>query len=117
MARLAAYDWPGNIRELENIMERMAILSSGPIAELADLPPEISGAPLGRDPVAADGKPSDDEGEMLTLQEVERRHIVRTLERNGWNQSRTARDLGLKRGTLIYRMQKLGISPGPDAKG
>ena len=47
---------------------------------------------------------------VLTLAEVERRHIARVLELNGGNQSKTARDLGLKRGTLLSRMQKLGLT-------
>ena len=100
---LTAYHWPGNVRELENIMERLVILASGPTVSVGDLPPEIRAtAPEApRKPAQAD--------EPLTLDEVERRHILAALERNGFNQSQTARELGLKRGTLISRMQKLGI--------
>jgi PAS domain S-box-containing protein len=91
------YPWPGNVRELENVIERAVISSSGPKLRLADdlnPPPQDLSTPL------------------KTLETVEFDHIVRVLEHTDWKVSGkdgAAGVLGLKRGTLRARMQKLGI--------
>ncbi|HOS93864.1 MAG TPA: sigma-54 dependent transcriptional regulator [Armatimonadota bacterium] len=113
IAALEAYPWPGNVRELQNAVERAAILGSQPVIGLDDLPDELrSGASLRPEltPTVATPHFPVSEEPVLTLAEVERRHIARVLELNGGNQSKTARDLGLKRGTLLSRMQKLGLT-------
>ncbi len=100
MDALARYDWPGNIRELQNFIERAVILSPhsvlrAPIAEL-----EPFNAHRERDVV------------ISGLAEVERDHIVRTLEASNWvigGQNGAAERLGMKRTSLLYRMQRLGI--------
>ncbi len=97
LGALAAYAWPGNIRELENLIERSVILSSGPMLEV----------PLG-ELVPGGVTPS----EASTLEALERDHILRTLDECGWviaGVRGAARKLGMKRTTLQYRMQKLGI--------
>jgi len=89
------YGWPGNIRELENVIERAVILSQGP-----DLAVEL--------PVLADRVP----GDSRTLEEVERGHILRTLDQAGWKiegPDGAASVLQLNPGTLRSRMKKLGI--------
>ena len=97
MNTLKKYPWPGNVRELENVIERAVISSSGPKLRLVD---ELS-------PV----KP-DFAAPLKTMEAVEYDHIVQVLERTEWKVSGkngAAEILGLKRGTLRARMQKLGI--------
>jgi DNA-binding NtrC family response regulator len=117
MARLLAHPWPGNVRELANTIERAVILGGGPAIDAADLPPgvangaahAVAGAPAQTTPATStDGPLSAD---ALTLDEVQRRHILAVLARVGGNQSKAARELGLKRTTLLNRMQRLGIAP------
>ena len=101
MDALVRYRWPGNIRELQNFIERAVILSPqsvlrAPVAEL-----EPFQAKRGAE-VAISG-----------LAEVERDHIVRALEASDWvvgGRNGAAARLGMKRTSLVYRMQKLGIS-------
>lgn len=94
---LQGYSWPGNIRELENVLERAVINSPGPKLQLADELRKTASAPSS----AAE-----------TLKAVERRHILHTLERTGWKVSgknSAAEILGLNRSTLRARMAKLNI--------
>jgi transcriptional regulator with GAF, ATPase, and Fis domain len=98
MRVLETYDWPGNIRELENVIQRAIILSTGPVLSVGEawLPM------LERVPV----------GEAVTLLEIERRHILNVLQTAGWRiegASGAARVLGMKPSTLRSRMAKLGI--------
>jgi transcriptional regulator with GAF, ATPase, and Fis domain len=109
IARLAAYDWPGNIRELANALERATILSRKPElgAEAFDLPlraPETK---------AAAEPPSLVEGAVPTLEEVQRQHILRVLtltQGRIYGPGGAAALLGLKPSTLQSRMKKLGIA-------
>ena len=106
MEALKAYPWPGNIRELEHVIERAVILSPGPQLELGEWLPK---------PTATSGAPAP-----ATLEEVERAHILETLERTGWRVSGeqgAAKLLGLKPTTLEARMQKLGITRKNRATG
>jgi len=99
MDALISYSWPGNIRELENVIERAVILSSGPelkvpVGELTRLAPGADGS-----------KPE-------TLEEAERAHILATLKKTRWvlaGPGGAAIRLGLNRSTLQFRMKKLGI--------
>jgi chemotaxis protein methyltransferase CheR len=97
MNTLQDYQWPGNIRELENVLERAVINSSGPKLRLVD---ELK-------------KPHRDlTTTQKTLEEVERDHIVRVLEQTNWKVSGkngAAEILGLNRSTLRARIRKLGI--------
>jgi transcriptional regulator with GAF, ATPase, and Fis domain len=95
------YPWPGNIRELRNVIERAMILGQGPTLHVDLSPPAVP----------ADTGP--DRGQ--TLEEVERRHICAVLQETGWRvsgRSGAAAVLGLKPTTLEYRMAKLGIRRG-----
>ncbi len=102
MERLLSYGWPGNIRELQNIVERSAILSNGPELTLEE--GLLHGLVVG----VEDGKDG--------LEEVTRRHVLRVLQECDWvveGRSGAAVRLGLKPGTLRFRMKKLGIErPG-----
>jgi formate hydrogenlyase transcriptional activator len=103
MQQLIRYPWPGNIRELQNIIERAVILSPGPVLQvpLTDLTPRA---------IPAGPTPHD------TLEEAERKHIMAVLRETGWvlgGPHGAAVRLGLKRSTLQFRMRKLGITrPG-----
>lgn len=98
---LHTYHWPGNIRELENAIERSVILAEGqPRIEVGDLPPEIRGAQPQQPPGSS---------EILTLSEVERRHIVATLEKLGNNRKATAKALGIGENTLWRRLKSYGL--------
>jgi Nif-specific regulatory protein len=101
LTRLLEHDWPGNVRELQNVIQRLVLLSSG--EELAR---------LDESPAAATVVPSAVEASPpRTLEEVERDHILNVLGQVHGNQSEAARLLGLKRGTLRWRLKKLGIEP------
>ncbi len=100
LERLQRYPWPGNIRELANIIERAAILASGPLVEVDDLP--------GLRPEA----PSSGTTPLSTLESVERHHIEGVLQACGWvieGPQGAAMILGLNPSTLRFRIQKLGI--------
>ena len=127
MGRLTSYAWPGNIRELQNIVERAVVLCEGPALELAqDLGPvstearalpETVDATDGRETAAAAGPadgpgPPPESSALSTLGEAERRHIVAALERTGGvihGPRGAARILGLHPNTLRSRMERLGI--------
>jgi formate hydrogenlyase transcriptional activator len=99
MSALASYQWPGNIRELQNFIERSVILTSGSILcpPLAGLKSAVEVESLG----------------AITLEDAEREHIRKTLEQTGWvvaGPNGAAARLGIKRSTLYFRMQRLGIS-------
>lgn len=97
MRRLVAYDWPGNVRELENAIERAVALSSGPILQIADLPSNLQYP-------ASDRVPQKDE--LLPLEELERRAILRTLRETAGDKLAAARMLGIGK-TTLYRKLKL----------
>lgn len=99
MPVLCRYHWPGNIRELENLIERAVIISEGPELHI----------PLADLKKSKEMKPKDGG----TLEAAEREHILRTLRESDWvvgGTSGAARRLGMKRTTLISKMQKLGIA-------
>jgi transcriptional regulator with PAS, ATPase and Fis domain len=94
--RLLAYSWPGNVRELEHAMERAVVLAEGkPKIEATDLPPEITGVPA----------TGDESEELLPLAEVERRHVLRVLQKTGGNRKETARILGIGTNTLWRKLR------------
>jgi DNA-binding NtrC family response regulator len=100
----SAYTWPGNVRQLENVIERMVVLSAGDQVTLSDLPDFLRPATR----VYSHSKPPVS-GEGLNLQAIERDLIIRALNQFSWNQSRAANYLGITRKTLMYRMIKYGI--------
>jgi two-component system NtrC family response regulator len=107
------YPWPGNIRELENLMERLAALNDGGTITVADLPDFVLNQASHAHHVLLNIPPDG-----VDLEEVERDLIRTALERKDWNQTHAARFLRITRNTLIYRMQKFGISmpEGVDAQ-
>ncbi|HWO88629.1 MAG TPA: sigma 54-interacting transcriptional regulator, partial [Gemmatimonadales bacterium] len=102
LAALTAYSWPGNIRELENVLARALALRSGKVLTLKDLPPQIvKAAPAGAAAATVAAASS------LTLEEVERRHILSVLERTGGNKLKAAEVLGIDRSTLHRKLKQI----------
>lgn len=103
MAALKRYSWPGNIRELENVVERAVILAAPRQIDLEHLPQDIVGAQQ----VITEHFILPEYG--VNLDEVEKSLIRQALERTGGNQTKAANVLGISRPTLIYRMEKFGL--------
>jgi transcriptional regulator with PAS, ATPase and Fis domain len=104
------YSWPGNIRELENIIERLVVLTPSDEITLADLPDYLRAE---RSPTEAASIPLHPEG--ISLDAVEKDLIQKAMQKFDWNQSQAARYLDISRKTLIYRLEKHGIrKPGND---
>jgi len=103
LEQLASYEWPGNIRELKNMIERLVIMS-GDTIEVADLP-----APLGRRRSAFSFGDVSNRSLKEVRETVEREYIRAKLEENGWNISKTAESLGLERTNLHKKMNQHGI--------
>ncbi|HVO24852.1 MAG TPA: sigma-54 dependent transcriptional regulator [Candidatus Margulisiibacteriota bacterium] len=97
---LVEYAWPGNIRELQNAIERAFALSSQPEITPKDLPAAIL---RGAEPA------SDGLGDPLPLEEVERRNILAALQRSGGNKNEAARILGIDRQRLYRKIEKYGL--------
>ena len=105
MARLIAYDWPGNVRELENAIERAVALSSGPILQIADLPSNLQFGSSDRFP---------EKDEMMPLEELERRAILRALRESGGDKLAAARLLGIGKTTLYRKLKQYEAQSLPE---
>lgn len=106
---LMRYTWPGNVRELENAIERLVVLGKSDVIRTEDLPTQIRQA---KSRVSAINLKLPDEG--IDLEEVEKEILIQALERHEWNQTRAARYLNISRKTLIYRMEKFGLTQASD---
>jgi DNA-binding NtrC family response regulator len=102
MRRLIAYDWPGNVRELENAIERAVALGSGPILHVADLPSNLQYPSSERAP---------EKDELLPLEELERRAILRTLRETSGDKLAAARILGIGKTTLYRKLKQYHMEP------
>lgn len=96
LERLASYDWPGNIRELRNTLERAMILRNRTVIDAEDL--DFSG--LDTDPL------DESRFEGLSIETVEMQHILRTLKMTRWNKSKAAAILGIERSTLDRKLKR-----------
>jgi two-component system response regulator HydG len=106
--RMMAYDWPGNVRELGNCLERAVALAHFEEIQVEDLPEKIRNS---RRTTTMSGTMSGSElPELLTLEEVERRHVLRVLEACHGNRTDAAKILGLDRKTLYRKLLRWGVS-------
>lgn len=96
-ARMAAYPWPGNIRELENVIGNACMMVDGPVIDLADLTEPLRTAP--EDPA--------DEDRMLSLKESQQRHVIEILERVRGNKVQAAEILGISRSTIYEILSEM----------
>ena len=97
LRRLLAYDWPGNVRELENAIERAIALGSGPIVHVGDLPSNLQ---------YPSTEVTPDKNELLPLEELERRAILRTLRETSGDKLGAARILGIGKTTLYRKLKQ-----------
>ena len=101
LERLLGHPWPGNAREMRNVLERALILARGqPAVLLEHLPGEFRNRP----------GPGDRRHTPMTLDELERAHIERTLRHHGGNRTRAAQELGISRATLINKIKRYAIT-------
>lgn len=108
MDALQQRPWEGNVRELENIVERLVVLTPGDVIDVEDLPRQSSGD--------MDSSPWPADGEWPQLRDLERRYVERVLANVGNNKEKAARVLGINRRTL-YRMQDRWADPENDGSG
>jgi PAS domain S-box-containing protein len=101
LARLMEHDYPGNVRELENVIEHAFVLCRGALIELTHLPPQLRGATEAMSPNIAG----------MTLEAMERFLIADALRRNDGNRAAAARGLGINPSTLFRKLKSLGIDP------
>lgn len=95
------YKWPGNIRELENAIERAVVVGKGPLVQLEDMP-------------FGGGQKVLEEKAAISLREVEKKHILQVLDEAGWNVTRSARLLEIDRATLYNKIKDYGLSRPKD---
>ncbi|WP_390622146.1 sigma-54-dependent transcriptional regulator [Roseiconus lacunae] len=121
MAQMQSYQWPGNVRQLQNVVERAVLLSRGNQLTLEDLPPEVLGKiadpmspSMNESPMAPPNlsvTPVDLQNKSLreALEGPEREIILHSLRRNNWNRAATAESLDINRTTLYKKMKRLGL--------
>jgi Nif-specific regulatory protein len=103
LAVLREYDWPGNVREMENLVERLAIMVEGRAMDLGDLPPQLLAAGHRRELKEATAS------SLTRLKELEKREILAALKRHRWVQSQAAMELGLTLRQIGYRVKRYGL--------
>jgi DNA-binding NtrC family response regulator len=102
MQILSGYDWPGNVRELENVIERAIILTNKNVVMPEDLPSSIQGT-------LRKTRGEEEDMSEKTLEELEKHHIIGTLEKYGWNQKKASEILGISTTTLWRKLKSYGI--------
>jgi transcriptional regulator of acetoin/glycerol metabolism len=98
---MAIYSWPGNIRELENVIGNACMMADGPVIDIGDLPEPVrgqSGDVTGQDEI------------LMSVQELQKRHVMRVLEHVGGNKSQAAEILGISRATIYQLLADAKVS-------
>jgi DNA-binding NtrC family response regulator len=104
------YRWPGNVRQLENVIERLVVLATGDEVSVNDLPDFLQRQASRLDAIQFELPPHG-----ISLEGIEKELIVKALQKFDWNQTHAAKYLDISRRTLIYRMEKHGLRPDTDA--
>ena len=100
-ALLGRHDWPGNVRELENVIGKACMTVEGNVVDVKDLPPHLRKAPV---------LARADDDNLLSMEEVQERHLVKVLERVGGDKSRAAEVLGISRTTLYNMLARIELA-------
>ena len=100
--RLSAYTWPGNIRELRNLVERMVVLARGKVLDVKDIPAQVREKAIEGGAVRVDAE--------LTVDEMEKRMVIQALEKTGGNRTKAAEKLGISRRTLHRKLNQYEIN-------
>jgi len=111
LACMMKYSWPGNVRELENLIERLVVLSTGDEIRVEDLPEHIRACK------AEDIFEELTLGEKITLEELEKRYILKVLQETGWHKSNAAKILGIDRRTLYRKIEEYKLEEPENAAG
>ena len=110
---LRNYDWPGNVREMENLVERLAIMSEGGQVDVSLIRPYLSLQHTETIPSAPEPGPIIEAKTLssghTSLKELEKNQIIAALKRNNWIQYKAAKDLGLTQRQMGYRIKKFGL--------
>lgn len=107
MERLSEFSWPGNVRELQNTIERAVILARGPLIEPSDIQLSTLSTPPAADKTADSGSLAKRD---ISLERLEREHILSMLERTNWNKSLASQILGIERSTLDRKLKRYKVS-------
>jgi len=116
LSLLERHSWPGNVRELENAIERAVSLSHGPLLLPEDLPEAIRQKTEQNEEGPAPLQLESDREALLTLDEVEKRHLVRVLKETRGNKVKASKILGIDRRTLYRMAERFGLDLGEDAE-
>ncbi|MFN7965309.1 MAG: sigma-54 dependent transcriptional regulator [Acidobacteriota bacterium] len=111
MSMLEAYRWPGNVRELQNAVRRALVLSGGETIRPEHLPPNVQNGSQSESARSGGVSANDSGAPMVTLDEMERQHIMRALETCHGNLSLVSRTLDIGRTTLYRKLQRYGVQP------
>jgi Nif-specific regulatory protein len=110
LARLAEYSWPGNVREVKNVVERAVVLARGPFLDVEDvLLSDLFGSSSMVIPALGSGRKTD-EYRPVSLADLEREQIAAVLDANNWNKSQSAGILGIERSTLDRKIKRYKIT-------
>jgi transcriptional regulator of acetoin/glycerol metabolism len=117
LVALKSYGWPGNIRQLENVIERAVVVAEGPLITLQELSPElltttgeVNGASAKTTPRFSKLTPLPGRARREDREQREKEQLVRALAAASGNKAEAARALGLARSTLLSKLKKLGLS-------
>lgn len=109
LALLRAHDWPGNVRQLGNVIERACALATGPVLRVDDLPPEIRGGSAAKAVAEADGGGTFQEMKARTIAALEQSYLEGLMKKHQGNVTHSAEEAGMTRSALQKLLQKYGI--------
>ena len=106
---LGGYEWPGNVREMENAIERAVALTDGDVIDQQDLPPQIGGVPLDDSPIPALQLPDEGLNMAVTIAHIEQALIKQAMDKASNVKARAAARLKINRTTLVEKIKRYGM--------